>query len=93
MALAAVAPAWLAPDQLSFNQSINDVDRGMMFDLKAFAQLQNSQAFSGESFDGQQGLVLFWIETCFFPKQILAEAEEFSAKISELGQSFVIVGL
>ena len=83
-----------AGNQFSFDQTIDNVDGGMVFYLEPLAQLRDRQASGGrKSFDGEQGFILLGIHIAVGPKKIFAEAEKLAEQVPELGEGVVIVGI
>src|SRR5258708_39983550 len=92
VSLAPIGLAGFARNQFPFGQAIDNVNGGVVFYLKALAQLRDGRALRRcESFDREERFVLLRIRTCGCAKEIFAEAEKFAEQVTKLGQCFIIV--
>jgi len=76
-------------NQSKVDKSIDQPDCAVMADLQTFGKFLNGYAvISVNGFDSQHGLVLLWRESGV-GSGVLAEPEEFSERVPELGEHFI----
>lgn len=94
MPAAAVGLADLASNEFSLDQSIDNVDGGMMFYLEPLAELGNGQSIRRrKSFNGEERFILFRVQVAVRAEKVFAEAKKFSKQITKLSESGIVLGV
>jgi len=79
-----------AADELQPFEAVEEFDGAVVADLQSLGQFADRDGIaSGESFDGEQGLMLLRGEPCA-PGGIFAEPKELAQRVSERRQVFVL---